>query len=332
VADDALRQLYVGEENAGIWKYSAEPDGGSARTLVDGTGAGGHLDADVEGLAIYYANGSYGYLLASSQGNNEFVVYERGGTNAFIGSFTLVASGGIDAVTDTDGIDVTNFALGSQFPLGLFVAQDNDDNFKLVRWDAIDAAFGDVLIADSSWDPRLVGRRPQQPALQGDYNSNRSVDAADYVVWRKAVGQSVTPYSRSDGNGDGRIDAADYGVWRANFGRDLPAAAVVESAAAAIGESDSPRVEISEPNYVTIPAARPRSIQKRMEHENREDARQPVAQLLLVLERQDDRPAERQYSSARQYRSSDVHADAAAKDAALEPNVSVDSNPFAGEL
>ncbi len=158
VADDVLRHLYVGEEDVGIWKYSAEADGGSARTLVDRTGAGGHLAADVEGLTIYYANGGAGYLLASSQGNNEFVVYRRDGANAFVGSFAIVAGGSIDAVTDTDGIDVTNFALGSQFPQGLFVAQDNDDNFKLARWDAIGAAFSGALIADTTWDPRLVGR------------------------------------------------------------------------------------------------------------------------------------------------------------------------------
>jgi 3-phytase len=170
VADDLLGHLYVGEEDVGIWKYSAEPDG-SVRTLVDGTGAGGHLNADVEGLAIYYSNSGAGYLLASSQGNNEFVVYRRDGNNAFVGSFALVAGGAIDAVTDTDGIDVANFALGSQFPQGLFVAQDNDDNFKLARWDAIDAAFGGALISDTSWDPRLVGRAQQPPALPGDYNS-----------------------------------------------------------------------------------------------------------------------------------------------------------------
>jgi 3-phytase len=226
VADDVLRQLYVGEEDVGIWKYSAEPDGGSARTLVDPTGTGGHLAADVEGLTIYYASGGTGYLLASSQGNNEFVIYRRDGNNAFVGSFALVASGGIDAVTHTDGIDVTNFPLGSQFPQGMFIAQDNDDNFKLARWDVIDAAFGGALIADTSWDPRLIGRSQQPPALPGDYNSSRRVDAADYVVWRKWLGQSVNSYSGADGSGNGRVDAADYSVWRSNFGRNLPVASV----------------------------------------------------------------------------------------------------------
>jgi 3-phytase len=142
VADDQLGSFYIGEESRGIWKYGAEPTAGSTRTQVDTTSSGGHLTADVEGLTIAYgANGS-GYLIASSQGNNTFVVYQRGGSNAYVSSFQLVAGNGIDAVSDTDGIDVTTANLGPAFPQGLFVAQDgNNDganqNFKLVPLDSI---------------------------------------------------------------------------------------------------------------------------------------------------------------------------------------------------
>jgi hypothetical protein len=54
------------------------------------------------------------------------------------------------------------------------------------------------------------------PTLDGDYNQDHVVDAADYVVWRKTVGS--TDDFRADGNSDGVIDAGDYDVWRANFG------------------------------------------------------------------------------------------------------------------
>jgi hypothetical protein len=40
--------------------------------------------------------------------------------------------------------------------------------------------------------------------LQGDYNGNGVVDAADYVAWRASLG---TIYTQSD-----------YDVWRSNFG------------------------------------------------------------------------------------------------------------------
>jgi hypothetical protein len=198
---------------------------------VDRTGSGGHLDSDVEGLTIYYAANGAGYLIASSQGNDEFAVYRREGNNAYVGRFKLVAGGGIDAVTDTDGIDVTNFPLGNQFPQGMFIAQDNDDNFKLARWEAIDAAFGGGLTIDTSWNPRLVGRKPQPNPLPGDYDGSGIVDTLDYIVWRNAIGTTgLPPNSDADGNGDGRVDADDYDVWRANFGRRLPAAANSEEA------------------------------------------------------------------------------------------------------
>ena len=218
VADDELGTLFIGEENVGIWKYSAEPNGGTTRTRVDTTGSGGYIAADVEGLTIYYASDGTGYLLASSQGSDDFSVYRREESNEYLGDFKLVAGGGIDAVSNTDGIDVTNFSLGSQFPQGMFVAQDNNDNFKFVNWNAITAAFGGTLQIDTAWDPRSVGAAEQPPELVGDYNGDDVVNAADYTIWRNALGTNVPKYSGADGNGNGAIDAADYDEWKANFG------------------------------------------------------------------------------------------------------------------
>ena len=139
VADDALGHLYVSEEERGIWKYDAEPSGGAKRTLVDSTGADGHITADVQGLAIAHGPNASGVLLASSQGSDTFTAYRRGGDNAFVRTFRVGAAGGIDGVEDTDGIHVTTAALGGRFPNGLFVAQDGvnggqNQNFKLVPW------------------------------------------------------------------------------------------------------------------------------------------------------------------------------------------------------
>ena len=144
VADDELGYLYVGEEDVGIWKYSAEPDAGPARQEVDRARPGGSLVADVEGLTIAYGSDGKGYLIASSQGNSTYAIYRREGDNAYVKSFRIVA-GNIDKVTDTDGIDVTTANLGPQFPHGVFIAQDGADdsgkqNFKLVPWQVIVAA------------------------------------------------------------------------------------------------------------------------------------------------------------------------------------------------
>ena len=144
VADDALGELYVADEVRGIWKYSAEPAGGTRRALVDSTGSKGHLVADVEGLALAESSKRRGYLVASSQGNDSFVVYERSGRNRYVSTFEIASAGRIDGVEDTDGIDVTLANLGAPFEEGMFVAQDGRNagerqNFKMVPWSSIAA-------------------------------------------------------------------------------------------------------------------------------------------------------------------------------------------------
>lgn len=159
VADDELGFLYIGEEDVGIWKYGAEPGDGTSRTRVDSTNTSGHLAADVEGLSIYYAADGEGYLLASSQGTNDYTIYQRSQNNAFVGRFNITSGGSIDGTNDTDGIDVTNVNLGSAFPSGFFIAQDGSNsggnqNFKLVPWERIANGFSTALRIDTSWNPR----------------------------------------------------------------------------------------------------------------------------------------------------------------------------------
>ena len=162
VADDAGGHLYVGEENVAIWKYSAEPDGGEQRQMVDDI-EGGNLTGDIEGMAIYHGPGASGYLVVSDQGIDSFALYRREGDNAWLGRFRIVADGsaGIDGVSETDGIEVTSANLGPAFPHGVFVAQDGRNitpaerqNFKLVPWERIAAVAG--LETAAGYDPRTA--------------------------------------------------------------------------------------------------------------------------------------------------------------------------------
>ncbi|HVT29742.1 MAG TPA: GH25 family lysozyme [Lacipirellulaceae bacterium] len=52
----------------------------------------------------------------------------------------------------------------------------------------------------------------------GDFDGSGTVDAADYVFWRKALGQSVHLGTGADGNLNGTVDSDDFRVWQANFG------------------------------------------------------------------------------------------------------------------
>jgi len=200
VADDALGFLYVGEEDVGIWKYGAEPNdptGPADRYLVDSTDSaeGGHLSADVEGLALYQGRGGTGYLIGSSQGEdnssdpltNTYAVYQREGNNTYLMSFRITANAarGIDAVTNTDGVALINTGFGRDFPQGVFLAQDGSNpggnqNFKLVPWDSIAGAVSPALRIDLGWDPRSECGRWGYP--RSDLNHDCRTDLEDLMI------------------------------------------------------------------------------------------------------------------------------------------------------
>lgn len=124
-ADETTGKLYVGEEDEGVWVYGAEPSEGSEATSLDSTSDDGHLTADVEGIT---AAGPY--LFVSSQGSNDFAVYDRD-SGAYVQRFDVKGdASAVDGCQDTDGIDATTANLGSRFPNGLLVCQDGENNSK----------------------------------------------------------------------------------------------------------------------------------------------------------------------------------------------------------
>jgi len=134
--------LYVGEEDAGVWKLERNGAGATASMVapVDNQ----RLVADVEGLATIDHKGQR-YLLVSSQGDNAYAVFRLPGVD-YVGRFAVTA-GAFGATSETDGIEAVAGNFGPAYPDGLFLAQDGDNapkaqNFKLVRWDQIAAALG----------------------------------------------------------------------------------------------------------------------------------------------------------------------------------------------
>jgi glucose/arabinose dehydrogenase len=84
-----------------------------------------------------------------------------------------------------------------------------------------------------------------QGGLPGDYNSDGTVNAADYVVWRmqNQTGDGLdADGSGPNGSPDGVVDDIDYAFWRANFG------------ATRTGSSGLAAVHIPEPRTVWLAA------------------------------------------------------------------------------
>ncbi|MXP26060.1 phytase [Altererythrobacter indicus] len=141
VVDQRDGTFYLGEEDAGIWRFAPGDSKGTIVAKDDGS----RLVADVEGLALLPNGDKAGWLVASSQGDNAYAVYTLPDV-AFAGRFKI-AQGKFGSTEETDGIDLIGGSFGESYPDGLFVAQDGENgdkaqNFKLVSWADISKALG----------------------------------------------------------------------------------------------------------------------------------------------------------------------------------------------
>ena len=154
VFDDANGVLFVGEEARGIWTTRPILDANAmqfpAPVLLDTVDAESGIAADVEGLALY-VDGNAGFLIASSQGNHSYAVYDRRPPHAFRGRFRVLLDpvSGIDGAQETDGLEASSRNFGPDYPEGLLVVQDgypdpvtDMQNFKYVDWRDIATALG----------------------------------------------------------------------------------------------------------------------------------------------------------------------------------------------
>lgn len=139
VVDDRTGMLYVAEEDIGIWRVDLR-SASLAATVFAKVGAGQGLVDDVEGLALAPEGATGGWLVASSQGDNAYVLLDLASaqpTKRF-----RIAAGQYGATSDTDGIELALGNFGPSYPMGLFIVQDGNNapsaqNFKLVDWSRV---------------------------------------------------------------------------------------------------------------------------------------------------------------------------------------------------
>ncbi len=144
VVDDRTGVLYAAEEDVGLWKFDASPDGPVTATAL-AKADGKEIVMDAEGVALAPIGSDGGYVIVSSQGDNAYAVYKLPEAS-YVGRFRI-GTGVVDGVQETDGIELMLGDFGPQFPNGLFVVQDGDNapetqNFKLVSWADIVGVLG----------------------------------------------------------------------------------------------------------------------------------------------------------------------------------------------
>jgi hypothetical protein len=97
----------------------------------------------------------------------------------------LVANGGFDGANRIVGIPM-------------------DTINRLITGQSVGLAMGSIL--------------PTAVPPVGDYDNDGDNDGTDFLVWQRALGNTVTPGDDPDGSGNGTVDAADLTVWQGAYG------------------------------------------------------------------------------------------------------------------
>ncbi len=164
VADDETGKLYAANEDEGIYRYVADPiETNPSGELIAPVGQGG-LEADVEGISIYYAANGEGYIIASSQGNDKFIIFDRKTPHSFVGEFR------IDNVGSTDGLDVTNMSLNGSCSEGIFTCHNGKQNpcpVEVIKWEDVAKSVGGLIIDSQYWNPRHGSTSVNKGKLEG---------------------------------------------------------------------------------------------------------------------------------------------------------------------
>ena len=178
-ADRRTGTLFAAQEDVGLWTIQLSTGGFRGKgKLVDrvkdfgihdaydeeteecepvdpaATGFGGSLlEADAEGVDIYYGRGATGYVVVSSQGDDTFAVYERQGSHRAVGSFAVRGVDGVDDIHGSDGLAIASRPVGD-YTRGLLVTHDEPEtgpgvdedqdptNFSYVDWGQVVDALG----------------------------------------------------------------------------------------------------------------------------------------------------------------------------------------------
>ncbi|TDQ11006.1 phytase [Pedobacter metabolipauper] len=123
--DNEMGYVYYSDEQFGVRKYYADPSKGNEELAVF---AKEGFKEDHEGISIYKTTDSTGYVLVSDQAANQFKVFKREGSNAFVKSIPM-------STNNSDGSDVVSVPLNADFKHGLFVAMSDNKTFQFYRWE-----------------------------------------------------------------------------------------------------------------------------------------------------------------------------------------------------
>jgi len=152
VADDRAADLYIAEQQVGVWRFGADPEAEVVPQLIDAARLG-RITEEVGGLALYDGGPGARRLIVSNASADNFHVYDREQDHKFVGTFTVGAGTGVGPVKAAGGLFASSLPLDSRFPGGALVAMDDEAQaYKLASAADISKALG--VPAGAPQDPR----------------------------------------------------------------------------------------------------------------------------------------------------------------------------------
>jgi hypothetical protein len=178
------------------------------------------------------------------QTNGQWSIQDVDGLDTGLFDVDTAAAGAEFSVTRT-GADTYDVVMDPLGPGESFTASRSFTSDSPLDW--IEFTFFNTL-SDTSEPPAVATdfyiksieiTGPAPPGVAGDYNSDGTVNAADYVVWRDRSGQTFQLPNEVPGVTPGMVTQDDYDAWRARFGNTSVAAAAGALRGDAVPESSS---------------------------------------------------------------------------------------------
>ncbi|MEX2317000.1 MAG: aspartyl protease family protein [Pirellulales bacterium] len=145
-----------------------------------------------------------------SNGRDGTLAIELGGLAPGTGHDQLVVEG-TAALGGTLAVSLANLGGGTYAP-------NVGDEFAVIVAENVNGEFGH-LAAPPNYNLRAEYEEDRVRVvvgIQGDYNDDGTVNAADYTVWRNSLGSTTN--TDADGDGSGTIGAGDFTVWKNHYG------------------------------------------------------------------------------------------------------------------
>jgi endoglucanase len=199
----------------------------NAQAMLGVIDAGNNYAFDVHQYLDSNSSGGSAQIVSQTIGQQRLVNFTNwlhaNNRRGFLGEFAVANS-----TIGAGGTQIGDEAIHNM----LNYVQANQDVWMGWTWWAAGPWWGEYMFTldptnlgqPSQADRPTLGVLQQHLAVKGDYNGNGSVDAADYVAWRKFLDQNITAGTAADGDGNGIVDSVDYSIWRQNFGRARVAA------------------------------------------------------------------------------------------------------------